>query len=187
MIDKKTILVASTDEAWQGVDNVLQETEGAVIHNFVIEQQNHKVEILIENSPGGAEEGGYELTRFNAKFNAPNYHQKHLKFSVFPRDILGSIGILLGMQHVVTGYEDFDKDVVVQCNDEELAKKIFQNEYLRKVLQNLSGYTFKTVHNEETDEHFIELQLQTGLKTTDLVFEVYSVFYDVLQSLNPFP
>lgn len=68
------------------------------------------------------------------RLRAPYVNPDQFQFRVTRRGPFSSIGKLLGMQDVVVGHADFDRDFIIQGNSQEKLCALFANDKLRSLL-----------------------------------------------------
>jgi hypothetical protein len=176
MKQNKTISGKNPEEIWQ---QMVADYTSTDLHDYhtLIDDEKHTIEITIVSSPGGSGEGGYDTTTITSQIINTNF-----RFAIHPEDFLNKIGKLLGMQDVKTGYSEFDENVIVKTNDEDVVKRIFADSALRDLFQSLSGYSFKTIH--EDDGARLELYIQHAVSDTNELRKVFFAFHHVLTSID---
>jgi hypothetical protein len=174
---RKTIS-GNTAEIWHQINTDFVTGNNLHDYHVLIQYENHDIEFDMVSSPGGSFEGGYDTTTLSA----PLPTHTPFRFAIFPEDFLNKIGKLFGMQDVITGYKEFDENVIVQTNEPETLKRVFAKDEVRKVFATLSGYSFRTIKHENSDTDRIELTVQHTLQGNELL-EVFNAFSTVLASL----
>ena len=70
------------------------------------------------------------FTRIRAEYvNADSFY-----FRIYRRKAFSGINKLLGMQDIVVGYPAFDKDFIIQGNDERKLKMLFNHDRIRRLI-----------------------------------------------------
>ena len=153
---------------------------GISLHDYHVNCQlgNDIFNLDISSSPGGGEEGGYEST----SISSPIASGTDFKFILYPEDFLISIGKLFGLQDIVLGYPEFDSNIVVKTNNAARLKAILAGEGARKILQNMSGFSFKLESIEEG--HILHLSIQRALTDINELNQVLAMFYEVLTQVE---
>ena len=149
---------------------------GMSLHDYHVTCQlsAHLVKLNISSSPGGAEEGGYESTSINAALLTGS----GFNFVLYPEDFLITIGKLFGLQDIVLGYPEFDKNIVVKTNDAAKLTTVLAGEDARKILQNLSGFALKLESHDERRN--LDLSIQRAIMDINELNQVLAMFYEVL-------
>lgn len=178
MADERIITGSTEGEIWQQLSKDFQQDNELLEYSAVLKQNNNSVILNIEIDPGGGFEGGYESTTLTAPLNAGS----NFKFAIHHEGFLDEIGKFFGMQDVVIGYEEFDKNVVVKTNDEVKVKALFADDEARKIFQTLTGYTFSIT--DEGGQKFLELTIDRGITDPAELREVYHAYYTTLLALN---
>jgi hypothetical protein len=178
MKEKKIITGKNADEIWEQINT---DFSSANLHDYhtVIQEENWEIELSIISSPGGSEEGGYDTTTLSAAI------PQHIgfRFAIQPEDFLNKIRKLIGMQDIKTGYAEFDDNVIVQTNDANLFKRIFEDSEIRELFQSLSGYSFKTIDNEKEGSR-LELYIQHATANSNDLKKIFNAFHHVLATIQ---
>jgi hypothetical protein len=174
---RKTI-AGDSSEIWHQINTDFVTGNNLHDYHVLIQYENQEIALDMVSSPGGSFEGGYDITTLSA----PLPTHTPFRFAIFPEDFLNKIGKLFGMQDVITGYREFDKEVIVQTNDPEMFKRVFAPEDIRDAFQNLSGYSFRTVKHEDKEGDHLELSVQHTLAGIELK-KVFDAFAHVLAAL----
>lgn len=155
------------------------ELNGNDSYRAVIEQRNReKISVNISRSAGGAEEGGYESTNISA----PVVSRDHFRFSIHPQDFLSELAKFFGAEDKITGYPTFDDEVVVKTNDVDRFRKVFADESVRAVFQELSGYEFSLTKRD--GQAMLELTIQHAVEDSDEMWPIYHAFGLVLDAVT---
>ena len=108
---RKTIS-GNTAEIWHQINTDFVTGNNLHDYHVLIQYENHDIEFDMVSSPGGSFEGGYDTTTLSA----PLPTHTPFRFAIFPEDFLNKIGKLFGMQDVITGFKEFDENVIVQTH-----------------------------------------------------------------------
>jgi len=179
MEQTKNITGKDAEDVWQQINADF--ARGVDLHDYhvAINQGDKKISLDITSSPGGSEEGGYDVTTLTAEL--PSH--TNFRFDIHPEDFLNRIGKMLGSQDVIIGYPEFDKNVIVKTNDEQKFKKIFANSELREVFQSLSGFSFKIDPHEEKHGDYLQLYIQRAITSSAHLHKILRVFSYVLENI----
>jgi len=130
------------------------------------------------------------FTRLRAPFVNPDKFQ----FTIYRRGFFSDIGKHLGMQDVVVGHEDFDRDFIIKGSDVEKLRALFANARLRELIaaQPDIHLTVKddegwwgTDFPEDTDElYFCIGGILKDLDRLKLLFELFAVTLDQLCAIG---
>lgn len=152
---------------------------GLGLHDYhvALHLNGYIINLDISSSPGGNLEGGYESTSIRAALPAhPGF-----VFVLYPEDFLNRIGKLFGLQDVILGYPEFDKDVIVKTNNPEKLKAILSDADVRQVFQNQSGWALKLDNHEDREEdHYLDLSIQRAVTNLQDLQRILNAFYTVL-------
>ena len=126
------------------------------------------------------------ITRIRAHYvNADSFY-----FRIFRRPMPQGVINAMGMQDLTVGFSQFDKDFIIQGNDEEKVKQLFHNERIRQLIQWQPEITLKNVVDDTwvTDpfrEGISELQFQVKgvIKNLDRLRDLYYLFAELLNHL----
>jgi hypothetical protein len=175
MNQQKRISGSTEDVIWEQLTKDLSEQDELLEYNVIIQQGDHQVALNIDIDLGGGFESGYETTTLVA----PLQTTTDFRFAIHKEDFLDEVGKFFGMQDVVVGYGEFDKNVLVKTNNEARVKELFSEEGIREVFELLTDdFTFAlTLHD---GKRVLEFSIERGI--TDPVFlrKIYHAFYTVL-------
>ena len=82
------------------------------------------------------------------------------------------------------GFPEFDKKLIIQSNNEELTTKLFADEQVRSIFQDLSGFSLKTAVHKEKNNELLEFEIQRAILDSGELHDIYNAFCSVLSSLN---
>jgi hypothetical protein len=157
----------------------------ALDYSAVVTYQGKRVLVTIDNDPGGGFESGYESVYFMAPLTTNN---TDLRFAIHHEGFMDELGKFFGMQDIKTGYEDFDKKVIVKGNNEKLIKSLFKGQADRKVFEHLND--FKLFLHEREDENspvkrlYLEFDIYDSISDTVQLKEIFYAYCDVLSRLE---
>lgn len=178
-MNRKTIS-GNAAEIWHQVNTDFLAGNNLHDYHVLIQHNDQNIELDMVSSPGGSFEGGYDTTTLRAV--VPSHTS--FRFAIHPEDILNKIGKLFGMQDVVTGYREFDENVIVQTNEPGTFRRMFEDEDVRKTFQSLSGYSLRTIKTDNSsDIEHLELTVQHAVTGNELL-TVFNAFSKVLAGLQ---
>ena len=68
------------------------------------------------------------------RLRAPYVNPDHFRFTIYRRGLFSEIAKWLGMQDIVVGHEDFDRDFIIKGTDEGKLRALFDNPKLRELM-----------------------------------------------------
>ena len=68
------------------------------------------------------------------RLRAPYVNPDRFRFTIYRRGLFSDIAKWLGMQDVVVGHEDFDRDFIIKGTDEGKLRALFDNPKLRELI-----------------------------------------------------
>lgn len=89
-----------------------------------------------------------QTTVFHTRLRAPYINPEGFRFTVTRRDFLSGLRELLGVQDVKVGYEEFDRDFVIQGTDAMKLRALFANPRLRELLSLQTKTHFAVLDSE---------------------------------------
>ncbi len=183
MKEKKIITGKDIDEVWQKVSADMGFNELLLEYSVMIIQQSREILLEIDIDPGGGFESGYETTKISSRLQ----NVTDFKFAIHHQGFIDEIGKFFGMQDVITGNPEFDKEVIVKTNDEEKIKSLFSDENITSVFQDLANFTFHTSPHhvsENAEGTFLELNIEEGITDPAVLRKIYNAFYLVLIAID---
>lgn len=125
------------------------------------------------------------------RMRAPFINMNNFSFKIYKSGLFSDIGKAFGMQDIEVGYEDFDRDYIIQGNDEGLVTKLFSNSKIRELITlqprlrleiKKSEGAFGPAFPENESELYF---LVTGvIKDIDLLKNLFELFSEVLEELE---
>ena len=68
------------------------------------------------------------------RLRAPYVNPDHFRFTIYRRGFFSDIAKWLGMQDIVVGHEDFDRDFIIKGTEETKVRALFDNPRLRELI-----------------------------------------------------
>ena len=68
------------------------------------------------------------------RLRAPYVNPDRFRFTIYRRGLFSDIAKWLGMQDVVVGHEDFDRDFIIKGTEETKLRALFDNPRLRELI-----------------------------------------------------
>jgi hypothetical protein len=107
------------------------------------------------------------------RMRAPYVNPDGFRFTIYRKGIFTEIGKWFGMQDVTVGHEDFDRDFVIQGNDEQKLRKLFSSQKIRDLIAAQPDISFAVKDDEGFwSKHFPE-------EVDELYFQVVGVIKDI--------
>ena len=107
------------------------------------------------------------------RMRTPYVNPDGFRFTVYRKGIFTEIGKWFGMQDVTVGYEDFDRNFVIQGSDEQKLRRLFSSQKIRDLISAQPDIHFSV----KDDEGFWSKNFPEGVD--ELYFQVVGVIKDV--------
>ena len=111
-------------------------------------------------------------------------------FRIFRKNLISGLQKMAGMQDVEVGYHEFDKDFIIQGNNEQKLRMLFRNEWIREIISLQPSISLGTVIDEDWKigtfrEGKSELIFMAPGIITDLdqLHDLYNLFGEMLNHL----
>jgi len=180
---EKIITADTSTEIWQQVRSDFNAENDWLLYNATIKYVGKEILLTIDIDPGGGFEGGFATTSFRSRLaEDPGFH-----FAVHHQGFLDEIGKFLGFQDVETGYPEFDKQVMVKTDNENLTRLLFADPQARTVFQSLSQFNCSIRENKSgdtTDSYYLELYVEEAITDIPLLANIYDAFLQILTTLE---
>ena len=180
----KTIVGYSEREVVNYIESDLQIETNQQTYKALIKYRNNNIFLNINIDLGGGFESGSETTsllcylKMNSNFN----------FTIRSQILLDKILLFFGKQNVITGYEEFDNNVIIKTNDEYKLLDIFEEPEIRSTLQSFkSGFILKLTKDKiskNKKQYSLEWIIDKGILDGRSLQKIYHVFVNLLNSLN---
>ncbi len=133
--------------------------------------------------------GGHDQTTVHTSYTPRGGFQ----FAIHPQKWLDGFKKLAGMQDIIVGHEDFDKQFVIKGNDEALVKKLFEDPAVIEIL--LDEPTVQLwAHCENTDsapssralhkgQNQLSLRVQGAVDDFERMKAIYKLKHRILDKL----
>lgn len=184
MDDHKIITGTTEQEVWETIEADLAAEGELLDYNVMIEQDGHQIELYIDIDLGGGFESGSELTQLVAPLSVT----RDFKFAIHDEDFLDSIGKFFGLEDVKTGYPELDDHVVIKTNAPDKVRTLFADATLRNVFTTLEDFDFGIhshhLEDSDSDQPFLEFNINQGITDADELRKIYHAFYAVLVGLE---
>ena len=107
------------------------------------------------------------------RMRAPYVNPDGFRFNIYRKGVFTEIVKWFGMQDVTVGYEDFDRDFVIQGSDEQKLRRLFSSQKIRDLISQQPQINFSV----KDDEGFWSKNFPEGVD--ELYFQVVGVIKDV--------
>ncbi len=124
------------------------------------------------------------------RLRAPYVNPDRFRFTIYRRGFFSDIAKWLGMQDIVVGHEEFDRDFIIKGTDETKLRALFDNPKLRELIAAQPKIHLTVKDNEgfwganfpaDTDElHFHAGGVIKDLERLKLLFELFAETLDQL-------
>ena len=75
-----------------------------------------------------------KTTMVFTRLRAPYVNPDHFRFTIYRRGLFSEIAKWLGMQDIVVGHEDFDRDFIIKGTEQTKLRALFDNPKLRELI-----------------------------------------------------
>ena len=162
------------EQTWEQVVTDLKNVNIPLQYKALIHHGSTPVTLAIDIDPGGGFEGGFELTSLSAavpiqftSLTATVSKKDAFRFALHDEGFMDRVGKVFGMEDIVIGYPEFDKQLIVKTNDGGKLKKVFADTGIRKVFQALTDFSLQAKQDEEnTNDYTLELMLDKAITDT---------------------
>lgn len=172
-------LTGGADQIWS---QIASDFSSGGFHDYHVnlEYEGCHIELNISSSPGGSEEGGYE----NTTILSPLQNNGDFTFEIHPEDFLNKLGKLFGGQDIITGYPEFDDNLIVKTNNPEKLKHVLSDQSVRSVFQNLSGFTLHIDLHKEKQTDYLHLIMQRAVGDVNQLKQFIDAFIKVRRAIE---
>ena len=187
------IIRGDTEQAiWDEVASDLGNISYPFLYAVNIQEADKSVFLNIEVDMGGGFESGFQSTsltapipiRFSTLSSRISEH-KDFRFALHDEDFIDKLGKFFGMEDVETGYEEFDKKLVVKTNDVARVKAVFRNEQTRKVFETIAGFNLHIAFYDQEDKYSsLELTINRDITNVEELRKIYNAFVDVREAFQ---
>ena len=124
------------------------------------------------------------------RLRAPYVNTDHFRFTIYRRGLFSEIAKWLGMQDVVVGHEDFDRDFIIKGTDGGKLRALFDNPKLRELIAAQPKIHLTVKDNDgfwgadfpaDTDELYFHVHgIIKDVERLKLLFELFAETLDQL-------
>jgi hypothetical protein len=182
VMPNSNIIPAETDaEIWKIIEDQLTTKNDTQDYTAQFSTNGQAVTLDIDIDPERADESGKALTSFSAKLPPGTA----FRFRIVPQRFKQTIGKLFGMQDVIIGDPEFDRQFLIQSNDEEKVKEILSNETVSGTLlgQPVAEFDLREDKIGAFKEVVLVLDIEGAITEPDTLKTIYQAFATVLHSV----
>jgi len=131
-----------------------------------------------------------KVTMVFTRMRAPYVNPAHFRFTIYRRGLFSDIAKWFGMQDVVVGHEEFDRDFIIKGTDEGKLRALFDNPRLRELIAAQPEIHFEVKDDDgswsgnypaDTDElRFHVCGIIKDVKRLKLLFDLFAETLDQL-------
>lgn len=131
---------------------------------------------------------GYSSTTYT-RIRVPYVNRDGFRFKIHKSTLFSGLGRRLGMQDIEVGYPDFDRDFVIQGNDESKVRALFANQTVRELIQTQPSILLE-VHEGTLLEGFTEgvgelyFEEEGVIRDVSRLKSLYELFAETLDHLS---
>ena len=166
-------------------------TSGGFLKKSKVEASHGEWTITLDTHTVRSRRSSRYTTTNYTRFRAPYVNADNFFFTVYPEGFLASIGKSLGLvQDVIVGHDELDHNFVIQGNNEEKLKELFQNKYIRELLLNQENFQLTVQDNEgwfgqnyPDNTDLLEFKTYGIIKDVDRLKQLFYLFAETLDQL----
>ena len=125
-----------------------------------------------------------------SRIRAPYVNRDDFKFRIYREKFHHRIGKKLGLQDVIVGHTQFDREFVIQGNDERKLQMMFENPHIRNLISYQPSIYLEVRHNAPLfskkfpkDVNEVYFHVSGVLKDIDQLHDLYDLFGFTLDHL----
>lgn len=174
----RQIFGPSRDEVWRQLCNEIgaQFVEGGFWRGDKVQAQVKDWTITLDTYTESSGEVSTTHTRASTTYTrmrAPYVNRDGFRFTIYRRGLFSGMGKLLGMQDIEIGDPAFDRDFIIQGNDEAKVRALFGNPRIRELIQSQPSIFLQV----KDDEGWFGARFPEGVD--ELYFQVTDVIRDI--------
>ncbi|KAA5534973.1 hypothetical protein F0919_10265 [Taibaiella lutea] len=115
----------------------------------------------------------------------------NFKFQIYRKNFLDIIGKLFGLQDIVTGHEEFDKEFIIKSNDDYKVSEFLNDSELLELIRKHGRFHIeisdqKEIWGEKLPESNYELSfyLKGKLNSIETLIQLYLIFTKLITQLS---
>src|SRR5262245_49293910 len=107
------------------------------------------------------------------RMRAPYVNKDGFRFKIYRKGVFSGLGKLLGMQDVEVGYPEFDNEFIIQGNDANKLRLLFENPAIRRLIEAQPEISLEI----KDDEGWFGAQFPEGVD--EFYFQVVGVIKEI--------
>ena len=112
------------------------------------------------------------------RMRAPIQNEAGFKFTIFRTGFISKLDKALGAQDIIIGDADFDRDFVIQGNNESRVKALFAHQSIRQMIQGQKSIRLGVNGNE------LRFEAQGVIRDVERLKSLFALFKGVLDQLE---
>ncbi|GAB3882172.1 DUF3137 domain-containing protein [Spirosoma agri] len=124
------------------------------------------------------------------QMRAPYVNKDGFRFKIYRKGFFSELGKKLGMQDVEIGYSDFDEQFIIQGNDDDKLRRLFDNTRIRQLIDTQTDISLEVRDDDGwLSTHFPEDVDQLTFKVVGVIKDIerlkqlYELFAETLNHL----
>lgn len=135
-------------------------------------------------------EAGYRSEHVYTRLRAPFVNPEGLRFAISHQTVFANIGKLVGLKDIQIDHQPFDKMYLIQGNDPDKLKALFDDDRLRELVKSEpnihmqvrdAGNWFEDSYPDNVDE--LVLEVEGPVRDLDRLKNLYNIFSLVMDDL----
>lgn len=98
-------------------------------------EENNVARVRVPMTPWTVTFEMHSKGKNHSKILLPFEAKTDFEFEIYNRNWVADAQKKFGLQDIIVGYEDFDRDFIIKGNDESKVKKLYSSETLREMIQ----------------------------------------------------
>jgi hypothetical protein len=168
----------SEREIWTAITDQLRLKDDDLDYSAQFTLHDCCITIDIDFHPESGNEQGNHTTSITAQLP----EQVSFRFRVEKQDFKHEIQKLFGMQHVVVGNQEFDKQYLVQSNDEEKVRELLSDDEVCDILlqQPVTVFEIRERKVGAVRDQILDLDIEDRISEPEKLKELFRAFNSVL-------
>jgi len=119
----------------------------------------------------------FKPLKVSYSFNTVNFNE----FLIYPEDFTDRIGKLFGLKEIEIGDNEFDRNFIIKCDNDEFIKKLLTKELKRFMLENdISNFKLEKIEHDS----ILEMNIAINELDTHKVMEVLKAFKEFINRIQ---
>lgn len=180
------------EEIWQEVNDYMKNAPVPFQYKTEFMHNAYQVGMMIDMDPGGGFESGVEFTSLSAavpiqftSLKATVSRLDTFRFALHDEGVMDRVGKFFGLEDIIIGYPEFDKQLIVKTNDPAKLKKLFADITVRNTFQSLKEFSFQIINDQNNNQDcVIEFMIDRAITDIRELKKIYEAYAKVLDNLN---